>query len=123
MSWIDDEIMERLGLDRLLLQLAEECNELSKASLKLERVLDGSNPTPKTEDEATADLIEEAADVYCVLSLILSAENNMEIYNIIQEKKDRWLNRLEERDLHYGGWLEMTEEHLRGIDEEEGNGG
>ena len=70
--------------------------KLGKAALKLRRVLDGRNPTPKTEEEARADLIEEVADVYNVLGFLLKAEDTVEVYNIIQRKKDRWLGRLEE---------------------------
>ena len=97
MSRIDDEIRGHLEIERLLLQLAEECSELGKAALKMERIIDGRNPTPKTFEEAYGDLREEAADVYCVLGLILSAEDHLEIYKIIEQKKERWLNRLEER--------------------------
>ena len=92
----DKKIMEYLGEPEMLSQLAEECAELGKAALKLRRVLDGRNPTPKTEEEARADLIEEVADVYNVVGFLLSAEDNTEVYNIIQRKKDRWLGRLEE---------------------------
>ena len=118
MSNIDNEIKEHLPADRLLLQLAEECGELVKAALKLERIMDGRNPTPKTYEEAREDLMEEAADVYCVLGLLLSAEDHLEIYKIIEKKKERWLNRLEENSTVYGGWLEVTAEKLRGMDEE-----
>lgn len=92
----DKKIMEYLGEPEMLSQLAEECAELGKAALKLRRVLDGRNPTPKTEEEARADLIEEVADVYNVVGFLLSAEDSTEVYNIIQRKKDRWLGRLEE---------------------------
>ena len=92
----DKKIMEYLGEPEMLSQLAEECCELGKAALKLRRVLDGRNPTPKTEEEARADLIEEVADVYNVVGFLLQAEEMLEVYNIIQRKKDRWLGRLEE---------------------------
>ena len=96
MNTIDNEIKKYLSEEELLCQLAEECNELGKAALKLRRVLDGRNPTPKTEEDARADLIEEAADVYNVLGLLLDANDHMEIYDIIQKKKVRWVGRLEE---------------------------
>ena len=125
----DKKIMEYMGEPEMLSQLAEECCELAieaqekifygfadesselleklslastklgKAALKLRRVLDGRNPTPKTEEEARADLIEEVADVYNVLGFLLNAEDNTEVYNIIQRKKDRWLGRLEENSV------------------------
>ena len=96
MNTIDNEIKKYLSEEELLCQLAEECNELGKAALKLRRVLDGTNPTPKTEEEARDDLIEEAADVYNVLGLLLDAGNHAEIYDIIRKKKTRWIGRLEE---------------------------
>lgn len=46
-------------------------------------------------DEARKNLVEEAADVYNVLGLLLDAADNAEIYSIIRRKKERWLNRLE----------------------------
>lgn len=46
-------------------------------------------------DEARRNLVEEAADVYNVLGLLLDAEDNAEIYSIIRRKKERWLKRLE----------------------------
>jgi len=63
--------------------------------LKLRRALTGINPTPVAADEARRNLVEEAADVYNVLGLLLDAEDNAEIYSIIRRKKERWLKRLE----------------------------
>ena len=80
----------------LFVQLAEECDELGQAALKLRRVLDKKNPTPVTEEEARANLVEEAADVYNALGFLLNVEDHINAYNIIQRKKDRWLGRLEE---------------------------
>lgn len=63
--------------------------------MKLRRALTGINPTPVAADEARRNLVEEAADVYNVLGLLLDAEDNAEIYSIIRRKKERWLKRLE----------------------------
>lgn len=93
----DKKIMEYMGEPEMLSQLAEECCELGHAALKLRRVLDGKNPTPKTEAEARADLIEEAADVYNVLGFLVDVESTMEACRIIQRKRERWLDRLEEK--------------------------
>lgn len=128
MSKIDDAIRKHLPEEELLLQLAEECSELayaveelrdagegrikretldklskaanllSKAALKQRRAITGINPTPKTYEETREDLIEEAADVYCVLGLILSAEDHLQIHKIIEKKKERWLQRLEGKE-------------------------
>ena len=92
---LDEKIKQHIPQDELLAQLAEECAELSQAALKLRRALTGINPTPVTVDEARKSLVEEAADVYNVLGLLLDAADNAEIYSIIRRKKARWLNRLE----------------------------
>ena len=129
MTGKDKKIMEYLGEPEMLSQLAVECCELAiaaqekifygfadesselleklsmasmklgKAALKLRRVIDRRNPTPVTEEEARANLVEEAADVYNVLGFLLNSEDNMEVYRIIQKKKDRWLGRLEENSV------------------------
>ena len=91
----DEKIKQHIPQDELLTQLAEECAELSQAALKLRRALTGINPTPVTVDEARKSLVEEAADVYNVMGLLLDAEDNAEIYSIIRRKKERWLKRLE----------------------------
>lgn len=91
----DEKIKQHIPQDELLTQLAEESAELSQAALKLRRALTGINPTPVTVDEARKNLVEEAADVYNVLGLLLDAADNAEIYSIIRRKKERWLNRLE----------------------------
>ena len=91
----DEKIKQHIPQDELLTQLAEECAELSQAALKLRRALTGINPTPVTAEEARKNLVEETADVYNVLGLLLDAVDNAEIYSIIRRKKERWLNRLE----------------------------
>ena len=91
---LDEKIKQHLPQDELLTQLAEECAELSQAALKLRRALTGINPTPVTAEEARKNLVEETADVYNVLGLLLDAVDNAEIYSIIRRKKERWLKRL-----------------------------
>lgn len=95
MDRLNEKIKQHIPQDELLTQLAEESAELSQAALKLRRALTGINPTPVTVDEARKSLVEEAADVYNVLGLLLDAADNAEIYSIIRRKKARWLNRLE----------------------------
>lgn len=95
MDRLNEKIKQHIPQDELLAQLAEECAELSQAALKLWRALTGINPTPVTADEARRNLVEEVADVYNVLGLLLGAEDNAEIYSIIRRKKERWLKRLE----------------------------
>lgn len=74
MDRLNKKIKQHLPQDELLAQLAEECAELSQAALKLRRALTGINPTPVAADEARRNLVEEAADVYNVLGLLLDAE-------------------------------------------------
>lgn len=95
MDRLNEKIKQHIPQDELLAQLAEECAELSQAALKLRRALTGINPTPVTAEEARKNLVEETADVYNVLGLLLGAEDNAEIYSIIRRKKERWLKRLE----------------------------
>ena len=63
--------------------------------MKLRRALTGINPTPVTVEEARKNLVEETADVYNVMGLLLDAADNAEICSIIRRKKERWLKRLE----------------------------
>ncbi|HAX35883.1 MAG TPA: hypothetical protein DCX85_09840 [Tyzzerella sp.] len=95
MDRLNEKIKQHIPQDELLAQLAEECAELSQAALKLRRALTGINPTPVTAEEARKNLVEETADVYNVLGLLLDAVENAEIYSIIRRKKERWLKRLE----------------------------
>ena len=92
---LDEKIKQHIPQDELLAQLAEECAELSQAALKLRRALTGINPTPVTAEEARANLIEEIADVYNVSGFLLETEDFLKIYDIVQQKRERWLKRLE----------------------------
>lgn len=89
-----DKIKNYLPDAEILAQLAEEAAELSQAALKLRRVIDGTNPTPKTREDAFGSLIEEYSDVVsCFRELnIFPAEI------IIAGKKERWINRLKEKN-------------------------
>lgn len=93
---IRKELHELIPKTEQLCALAEEASELAQAALKLRRVLDGTNPTTRTYEEARANLVEEAADVYCILGLILNAEDHAEIYNTINRKTKRWTGRIKE---------------------------
>ena len=81
----------------LLEQLAEECNELSKASLKLIRANEMSeNVTPTSRLEAYGNFIEEQKDVISVLWLLTRDENYKFIDNY--EKYERWAKRLGDKE-------------------------
>ena len=77
----------------LLEQLAEECNELSKASLKLIRAIgDSENPTPIGQVEAYDNFIEEQKDVISVLWLLTNSDRYAYIDGY--PKYERWAKRL-----------------------------
>lgn len=91
------KVNEMLGEEELLCQLAEECAELGKAALKLRRVLNGTNKTPVTLDEAEANITEEIADVIGVLTCLGCldlADINNRYADIIDKKAQRWVGRL-----------------------------
>lgn len=81
-----------LSLTELLAGLAEECSELAQAALKLRRVYDGTNPTPTQEDVAIEHFEEEIADVNLYLKQINYSHAN--VMHIMQEKDERWKNRI-----------------------------
>lgn len=90
-------IIETIGTEAVLEQLAEESAELAQAALKLARKMRGVNPTPKEEeeDECWDNLIEEMADVQvCWEQLDLGFWGRKVIHNIAQEKTARWARRL-----------------------------
>ena len=77
----------------LLEQLAEECNELSKASLKLIRAIGASeNPTPTGQIEAYDNFVEEQKDVISVLWLLTNSDRYAYIDGY--PKIERWAKRL-----------------------------
>ena len=90
------QIAFQLGEEELLCQLAEECAELIHAVAKLRRARNGKNPTPVTEEEARAALLEEIADVsLCLTALgVDSGLNRMKIQEIVDRKTRRWAERL-----------------------------
>ena len=99
----DDRPQEKVKglLERreLLEALAEEAGELVQAALKLIRAegLNG-NATPKTQEEARADLEEEWKDVLSVAYLLGMDPGKADIENY--PKWTRWARRLEEAHDH-----------------------
>ena len=86
------QIIDIVGRAAIFEQLAEECSELAQASLKMARIIRGENPTPVTEREAFANVIEELSDV----SLCADALDIDPDYNIMRGKAARWENRIKE---------------------------
>lgn len=89
-------ILEHLGEPEVLAQLAEEASELAQAALKLRRALEGTNPTPKTEEECREALLEEVADVELCYEILgfQSLPTLADISRIMRRKKKRWIERL-----------------------------
>lgn len=100
-----DRVGEAVGREELLVLLAEEADELAHAALKLRRVLTGQNPTPVGLKEAKENVLEELADVsLCLLALNLDTGlNRLRIRTIMEQKLDRWEQRLDEADRTKGG--------------------
>lgn len=85
---------DKVGLEGLLCQLAEEASELAQAALKLRRTIVPGNPTPVTKEEAEAAVLEEAADVLLLIGILGISDDSDEILRIMAWKMDRWLNRI-----------------------------
>lgn len=62
------EVGKQLGANEILLQLAEECSELSQACLKMVRANKGL--TPKSVGECKDSLTEELNDVKVCMEII-----------------------------------------------------
>lgn len=88
-----DTIKNAVPLPDLYDQLAEEAAELAQAANKMARVLRGTNPTPKTEEGARHNLIEEYTDVVNVGTNILDIHPD---WLIGDYKLYRWTKRIEE---------------------------
>lgn len=93
------DIVRIIGEDAAILQLAEECGELSQACSKMVRKrVFPQNPTPKTVEECEAAMNEEVADVlFCIEELVKAGIIDSEVVDEWYKKKqDRWLTRISE---------------------------
>lgn len=91
---------DRIGDAAMLEQLAEECAELGQAALKMARVLRKENPTPVTEDEAAAMVLEEAADVLNCMDEVGALDRPEAMAFLAYTKQERFKQRWEEA--HHG---------------------
>ena len=89
-------VSSEVSFEDRLLQVAEECNELSQAILKYNRCLKGSNPTKESKLDAMNNLYEELADVDLCMTVLLADCPMLRKYitTIRKEKLDRWVGRL-----------------------------
>lgn len=92
-------IIDVLGNEEVLAQLAEECQELGQVALKMRRALSGINPTPKTVEQCAAHMDEEIADVMLCLMLLgyLDDPHVFTQQRIVNEKLLRWERRLKQK--------------------------
>jgi NTP pyrophosphatase (non-canonical NTP hydrolase) len=104
-------IKSRLAKTERLLGLTEEALELALAALKLRRVLDGRNPTPVTEEQATANLLEEYGDVLNMVETLATPTQHELAMQLRQTKKVRWVQRLKAGQLQCPscGWTWSAE--------------
>ena len=93
-----DIIVEKVGVEEVLAQLAEEASELSQAALKLRRKLTDKNPTPTRIEICSDNFTEEIADVMLCLNILgwLTTYKRGKIEEIKEYKLNRWLERLKE---------------------------
>lgn len=92
-----ERVRELLDQPELFCQLAEECDELGKAALKLRRAITGINPVRMTETDAWRNLYIELADVMNSLDALQIHTDDVLIMIIREEKMERWVNSLEAR--------------------------
>lgn len=88
-------IRKKLGVRDALVQLGEECSELSAIVFKLIRKIDDNNPTPLYFNEIMEKVDEEITDVMLCLDIMHEVFGDMELY---RRKLDRWVKRLEEKE-------------------------
>lgn len=87
-------IKENVSREDRLLQLAEECNELSQAILKVCRYDKGSNKPQGSKTEVYGNLYEEMADVKLCMATIENEFTDSLIQVNKNHKLARWVNRV-----------------------------
>lgn len=86
-------IREQLSPADQFAQVAEEAVELAHAAMKMQRILNGTNPTPVTEKEAVAKVMEEICDLYNALE-VLKLDVSLKYEGIRKKKMARWVERI-----------------------------
>lgn len=95
------EVRSAVPRAELYAGLAEEAAELAHAALKCRRAIDGTNPTPVSEEAALAAVYEEVADVMLYLGT-LGLIDGVDFINEVEttcmdDKLARWKDRLKRR--------------------------
>lgn len=97
-----DYIRDHITEEDALCQIAEEAAELAQAALKCRRTITDTNPTPVSPWEAKAKLLEEIADVWVTLDVLIKEHRDeMEIAKRKLEKAHRWADRLRAKEMHH----------------------
>ena len=84
----------------ILALIAEEASELTHAALKFRRVLDATNPTPVTAEDACDALVEEIADVLLLICPDGDKELSAKIREIQDRKLRRWADRIVQKEIN-----------------------
>ena len=87
-------IRSKLPVDVLYGQLAEEAIEVAHAAQKLQRILDGRNPTPVTYEQGVEKLFEEIADLFLCMRTLAIPLDPAAYYQTMNAKDHRWSERL-----------------------------
>ena len=87
-------IRSKLPVDVLYGQLAEEAIEVAHAAQKLQRILDGRNPTPVTYEQGMEKLFEEIADLFLCMRTLAIPLDPAAYYQTMNAKDNRWSERL-----------------------------
>ncbi len=82
-----------IGTNLLMMQLAEECSELSQACLKYIRT-NSKNEPKGTKEEILDNFSEEVADVLLCIELLDDMLDADDIESRCDFKLDRWVQRL-----------------------------
>lgn len=100
-------VVDQIGNDEVLAQLAEEAIEVGHAALKLRRANNGRNPTPVSSYEAGELLLNEIGDLMLCFKVLMVSTKGGEAYvgdvesslnDFQKEKLDRWVQRLKEAE-------------------------
>lgn len=87
-------LREHLSSEAIFAQLAEECCELSQASLKYIRALGNGNPTPELPSHVMFNILEEAVDVKLCMRVAYIYLDDRDL----DYKLDRWYKRVLHRE-------------------------
>ena len=88
----NQQIRDIIGRPAAVEQLAEECVELGHALMKYSRVLRKQNPTPVTMEEAWEKCKGEFSDVLTCAE-VAGLQSDL---SLMWEKRQRWIERLQE---------------------------